>query len=212
MPAALEEIAEEEGVGLIVVGSTHRGKLGRILPGSVGSRLIQGAPCAVVIAPVGYSQDSRTPGSIIGVGFDGGAESWAALAFAADLARRLAAELRVLAVARPVISAAQLAPSAPTFEEAQRKHMRELLREALGTVPDDVTATGGVVDGDPATELARAAPELDFLVIGSRSYGPVRRVLLGSVARAVMETAACPAIVLPRHGADDSRDADPERA
>ncbi len=61
VPAALDEIAEAEGVDLIVVGSTHRGRVGRILPGSVGSRLLHGAPCAVGIAPVGYATRRRTP-------------------------------------------------------------------------------------------------------------------------------------------------------
>jgi hypothetical protein len=39
---------------------------------------------------------------------------------------------------------------------------------------------------------------LDLLVCGSRGYGPLRAVLLGSVSRVVTSAAACPVIVLPR--------------
>ena len=47
----LYQLAEEESAIAIVVGSTHRGQLGRVLPGSVGANLLQGAPCAVAVGP-----------------------------------------------------------------------------------------------------------------------------------------------------------------
>ncbi len=53
--AGLYRLAEEEGAIAVVVGSTHRGPLGRVFPGSVGANLLNGAPCAVVIAPRGYA-------------------------------------------------------------------------------------------------------------------------------------------------------------
>jgi hypothetical protein len=34
--------------------------------------------------------------------------------------------------------------------------------------------------------------------VGSRAYGPVRRVLLGSVAKQLVRSAPCPLIVTPR--------------
>jgi uncharacterized membrane protein YgaE (UPF0421/DUF939 family) len=39
---------------------------------------------------------------------------------------------------------------------------------------------------------------LGLLVLGSRGYGPVRSVLLGSVATRVISSAACPVMVVPR--------------
>jgi nucleotide-binding universal stress UspA family protein len=41
---------------------------------------------------------------------------------------------------------------------------------------------------------------LDVLVTGSRGYGAVRAVLLGSVSRALVRGAACPVVVSPRPG------------
>ena len=38
------------------------------------------------------------------------------------------------------------------------------------------------------------------MVIGSRAYGPIHHVLLGSVSARLMRTARCPLLVVPRAG------------
>ena len=73
------------------------------------------------------------------------------------------------------------------------------------------------LNGDPAREIAAQGVELDLLVLGSRGYGPLRRTLLGGVARDVVTLAPCPVIVLPRSSAEvsearEARDGDPALA
>lgn len=51
--------------------------------------------------------------------------------------------------------------------------------------------------GDPARIIVDASRHLDLLVCGSRGYGPLPAVLLGSVSRRVASEAHCPVIVLP---------------
>jgi nucleotide-binding universal stress UspA family protein len=46
--------------------------------------------------------------------------------------------------------------------------------------------------------LAEVSSEFDLLITGSRAYGPLRRTLLGSTTRRVLQSAACPVLVLPR--------------
>jgi nucleotide-binding universal stress UspA family protein len=46
-PRALHEAAEQFGAGLLVIGSTERGAIGRLLPGSTAERLMHGAPCPI---------------------------------------------------------------------------------------------------------------------------------------------------------------------
>jgi len=51
----LRELAVEHRAQLLVVGSSHRGPVGRIFPGSVGRKLLRGAPCPLAIAPRGFA-------------------------------------------------------------------------------------------------------------------------------------------------------------
>ena len=60
-PAAiLTLLAEREEFDVIVVGSPHRGPVGRVLIGSVARRPPHGAPCAVLVAPKGYADRATT--------------------------------------------------------------------------------------------------------------------------------------------------------
>lgn len=61
--------------------------------------------------------------------------------------------------------------------------------------------------GRDALELARLLAseteasiekDVDLLVLGSRGYGPLTRVLLGSVSRRAAQDAPCPVLVVPR--------------
>lgn len=94
---ALTELAEADDSSLIVIGSTHRGALGRVYPGSVGERLVNGAPCPVAIAPRGFARKEQFDLGLIGVGYDGTEESRLALREAADLAKQRGANLRLIA-------------------------------------------------------------------------------------------------------------------
>ena len=61
-----------------------------------------------------------------------------------------------------------------------------------------VPADGEVVEGDPADELVRASAHADLVVVGSRGWGPARRVMAGSTAQRVVHDASCPVLVAPR--------------
>ena len=60
-----------------------------------------------------------------------------------------------------------------------------------------------LLTGDAARVLAEASAELGLLICGSRGYGPLRAVLLGSVSAKLTRSAACPLLITPRgHGED----------
>ena len=62
-----------------------------------------------------------------------------------------------------------------------------------------------LVEGDAGERIAEeAAEELDLLVMGSRNYGPLRRVMVGSTAIRLMQHAPCPVLVIPRGAATPS--------
>ena len=60
------------------------------------------------------------------------------------------------------------------------------------------TATGELREGDPADQLRRAAtdPAGDLIVVGSRGYVGVTRIVMGSVAHAVLTHAHCSVLVI----------------
>jgi nucleotide-binding universal stress UspA family protein len=62
-----------------------------------------------------------------------------------------------------------------------------------------VRARGELLVGEVVDELSVVDEhDTDLLVCGSRSYGPVRRVLLGSVSAALVRQASVPVLVVPR--------------
>jgi nucleotide-binding universal stress UspA family protein len=206
----LQAIAEEIGASLIVVGSSHRSGIGRVFVGSVAESLLAGAPVPVAVAPHGYAgADNRL--ATIGCGFDGSPESEEALAWAAALARRGRARLQAFAVHSRVAFGAVSTTGAFGYrsaDDALRDELEQRMRAALAELPDGSDISGGVLEGDAATELAAASAELDLLVLGSRGYGSVRSALLGSVSRALVRSAACPVVVLPA-GSTVAHHADP---
>ncbi|HSI81020.1 MAG TPA: universal stress protein [Solirubrobacterales bacterium] len=193
-PRALAEAAAADGASLIVIGSTHRGAVGRVLPGTVGERLLEGARCAVAVAPRGYGSRQHPGLEEIGVGYDGRAEAREALTVAVSLAARVGASLRLIAVDR-TLEPHDLLPGElpPTRDE-----LALALDRALARIGDQVEASAEIVSGPAAAALADRGVELDLLVLGSRGYGPVRRTLLGGVSGEVMRTAPCPVVVVPR--------------
>ena len=200
-PAArgLHEVAEREQAEMIVVGSTHRHGLGRVMPGATAEKLLRGAGVPVVVAPAGWAGgDLRT----IGVGFDGTDESHAALRAAAALALANRADLLALSVfeaphpANPIFAVTGHGYTEITGD--MREERRRRLEEATETLPTDCACTAAVVNGDAAQVLADQSRRLDLLVIGSRGYGAARATLAGTVGHRLATASRCPLMLVPR--------------
>jgi nucleotide-binding universal stress UspA family protein len=61
-----------------------------------------------------------------------------------------------------------------------------------------VAATSQLREGDAVEEICAAARECDaaLLVVGAQGWGPVRRLLFGSVSSGVLHDAPCPVLVV----------------
>jgi nucleotide-binding universal stress UspA family protein len=200
---ALHLVAERNNADLIVVGSAHRGRIGRVLAGDVTAGTLHGAPCPVVVAPAGYA---RRGGKLetIGIGYDGSPESRAALELAHDLAETAGARLRIIDVVVPSEPGGSVWAYRPDWAEQARRR-REEAQERVERIVADVgdIATGAIAFGEPATELAHDGHALDLLVVGSRNYGPIRRLMLGSTSSRLVHQAPCPVLVTTRSIEDD---------
>jgi len=198
----LHELAEREQAEVVVVGSTHRGPLGRTYPGSTGDRLLQGSAWPVAVAPRGLREDPPPALRTIAVAFLDTPEAHEALDFAAALAQRSGARLRLLSVlpSRAEVFAPVVGRDAEVaFASRAREVFQAALDHALAGLGGRVEATGELLEGDVVDALATLdRRDADLLVCGSRGYGPIRRVLLGGVSSRLLRRAACPLLVVPR--------------
>jgi nucleotide-binding universal stress UspA family protein len=200
---ALEGLIAEARADLVVLGSTSRGALGRITPGSVAERLLHGAACPVAVAPRGWSA-SDAGLRVLAVGFDASPESRQALALATELAERASATVRVIGIVQGTpTGAARGGDAGVSGDPNVRRELRDALHEAVAELPSELRAQPVVAHGDAASELAAKAEEgVDLIVLGSRGYGPLRRVVLGSVSTELIRIAPCPVLVVPRAGSE----------
>jgi nucleotide-binding universal stress UspA family protein len=186
----LHELCEVIGADLLVVGSSRRGLLGRVLIGDDTSAALSGARCAIAIAPSNYSRQ-RGMTREIGVGYDGSPDSEHALSVARTLAVAWAAKLSAL----EVVALPSYAFVGPGAADNAPQH---LVEDAL----ERIASLGGVEPhaayGQPAEELALYSASVDLLIVGARGYGPVGRLIHGSTSQQLAHTARCPLLVLTR--------------
>lgn len=177
----LYELAEDEGADLLVTGSTGRGRLGRTLPGTTAESLLLAAPCAVAVAPLDYRDRVPARFERLGIAYVPGPEGDLALLLANGFARDAGAALVVI-----------------TAGEDPAPDVLARLHESVSRLGSDVPITPKLIPGAPADVLLTEAAELDLLIMASRRYGPLRRLLLGSVSHAVLQRCPCPVLVTPR--------------
>ncbi len=194
----LKRLAERREADLLVVGASHRGRVGRAILGSVSRAVLHGAPCPVAVAPKGCADRLARPATI-GVGYDGRPESRAALALAERAAEAYGARLSLLA-AIPPPEAFPLAPEEfhgwVGLAEDAMSTAREALDEALAGLR--VPAEGQVVSEHASRALERLSASVDLIVCGSRGWGAAKRVVLGSTSDRLIHRAECPVVVAPR--------------
>ena len=198
---ALQELAVRESAALVVLGSSQRGTLGRVVAGTTAERLLHGAPCSVAVVPDGFRARAGTPIKTIAVGHDGSPEAEAGLSAAVMTSQSLGAALRVVHVFSATeygMPALASWPGYITPPEVFQRFAHESLEQAMAAMPAHVDAEPVFVTGDAVTELVDQSKRADLLFLGSRGYGPHLAVLLGSVSGHVVRDAACTVVVVPR--------------
>ena len=204
VPRALARVVRREQRDLLVVGSSRSAPEGRVRIGKRTHQLLCNSECALAVAPRSLGGNLEQRLASLGVGYDGGPESRAALSWAGSIASAAGAKLRVRGVVDDRI---------PTvgWTEAGRERMltmwAELIEPEVESLHEDAQGAVSATDADAEIEVLRGIPgdalkqlcaEVDLLVIGSRRWGAVARVLLGSTGDELMHDACCPVVVVPR--------------
>ena len=198
----LHDVAEELGASLIVLGSqTER----RLLATSTGERVIAGAPCPVAMPPRGWRDRALHDLGRIGVAFVPTPDGREALRVAAMLALRVGARLHVVTVvAGPAeVMSYRIGEDVDRmYVSAAKETFEHSIEQAISELASDITASGEVIVGDDPVEMlaAMANSSFDAFFVGSRGYGPIRRVLLGGVASRLLRRLDIPAVIVPRAG------------
>ena len=201
---ALERVAAREHVDLVVLGSSPEAHTGQVRIGNRTRQLIGDAQCALAVAPRGFAEAGTVAIERIGVGYDGGPESDAALALAGVIARACGAELDVRAVVDDRIPTFGLrgprgSRIVAEWQSLIADDVEELRKQAIEAAKSaGVDARVEVLSGHPADLLLELSEEVDLLVLGSRRWGAVARLLLGSTGEALLHGGVCPMLVVPR--------------
>lgn len=203
---AIVEDARAVHADLIVVGSRGHGVIESMLLGSTSSEIVDHAPCPVLVAR------TDTVHSLV-FAEDGSEGALAALVFLETWPIFAGHPARIVSVAdvpapidpgiAPGVYGAMLDTYASARDETSQLHWR-LARESADRLTEaGLAAEPEERDGDPATQLVRAAEEhrADLIIVGSKGRTGLARLVLGSVARNVLLHAHCSVLVVrePHH-------------
>lgn len=203
--------AEEWAADLVVVGASGRSATERLLLGSVAERVVRHASVPVLVA---------RPGNGRGVlaATDLSDPSLPALSAGAAEARE--AGCRLLAMHALELSPGLVADATAAFGGGPLPPPPELVDQMRALAVDSLTTAVGlagapdaevvVAEGPAAAAVLAAATarDVDVVVIGTTGKTGLARLLLGSVAEAVVRTAPCSVLVV-RAAAGPSAEAGP---
>jgi nucleotide-binding universal stress UspA family protein len=183
--AKIDELRPE----LVILGSAPSHGIERYLPGHVALPVVHRSPVPVLVVRARSNRvpSERVTGPRVIVGVDFTSASTQAVKEGAKLVERLGGHLILLHVEALGAFAATQHPS----NIARLEHIvHNLASRGLDVTPS-------VLRGDPATSLLAEA-EMDpsaFIVVGTRRRSTAARVILGSVADAIVARAPCAVLI-----------------
>ena len=200
----LERLARAQHRDMLVVGSSRRGDEGVICIGGRTRQLMDDLKCALAIAPRGLSRQAPLTLRRVGIGYDGGTEAQAAFGAAARIASGAGAELvvrgvvddRVPALGWPNVWGGAMTESWQEMMDAEEANLRREVEELIAAA--GTPATIEIKRGRPATSLHELSGEVDLLVVGSRRWGPLARLVLGGTGERLVHGAKCSLLIIPR--------------
>ena len=199
--AAIVEDAKLWKPDLIVVGSRGHGPVETAVLGSVSAAIVDHATCPVLVARGDHA------GRVI-LAEDGSPAGMAARDIVAAWPAFATIPVVVLGVVD--VAAPWRSGIAPTMFGAAMDVYGDMITNARTTHRAIVAATeahlraagrtvsGELREGDPADQIRRAAtdPAGDLIVAGSRGHVGISRIVMGSVAHAVLTHAHCSVLVV----------------
>jgi nucleotide-binding universal stress UspA family protein len=198
---AIVDQARRMRADLVIVGSRGHGTIESMLLGSVSAEVVDHAPAPVLVA--------RGSGiARIVLAWDGSTCATQAADLLGAWPVFAGAEVRVVSVADfevpwwtgfPEPGSAEMMPMYVGAMEASDKQHEKLARDMTQQLrTKGIKAQADHRDGDAATEIlaAATAERADLIVVGTRGQTGLIRLVLGSVARNVLQHATCSVLVV----------------
>ena len=203
------EVAEELGVGLVVLGNRGHGRIRRALMGSVSMGVLRHAHCSVLIVRGHGPEQERE--SLLGrilVAIDGSEGACKAAQVAAEVANATGSEVHLVYAMQEERYKPHLGPEMwegweEGFEHAKRSAHSWVEQEAERMRGEGTKAVEShLLIGRPDAAIVWSAEELGagLVVVGSRGLGGISRALIGSVSDSVVRHAHCPVMVIRARG------------
>ena len=188
-------VAEDLGADLIALGTEGLTGIPRIIMGSVAEAVLRRAsrPVLVMRAGTHLSKPGQEPRRILHP-TDFSEESRAALSVARELARDLGIGLVLLHVLPAGGKAPGIVP--PTVDVTATRDALDLMQRLTDGADLKSPIQTALRQGETGAEILQAAKaaECDLIVMGTHGRSGLGRLLLGSVAEAVIHRAPCPVI------------------
>lgn len=188
-------------VDVIVMATNGRGAAGRILYGSVADRVAREASIPVLLVPGGY-RPFEPPISRILVPLDGSELAETAIPAAMELARELGLPIHTVCVAETRPGENSGVSGESRCDRTQRtstfaEHAARIyLADCIQRHGDAVATTFEVRSGGAVAELRRVIVPGDMVVMTTHGHRGLRRLILGSVADALVQQASAPILLL----------------
>ncbi len=194
-------VAEQENVGLILMGYPNRSRLERVILGQTTSKVIGHSPCDVLLVPEGAAINF----SRILVGIDGSRYSMDAGQRALELALAFGGEVHALTVLDIPMERSFLYGVMESARQESFPPLQTLIGqgERFG-----VRVTTEIIHGAPYEALVQYSERknIDLIVLGSYGRTAMARLLLGSVVERVAMISTRPTLVVKRLGKNGVRD------
>lgn len=182
---------------MLVVGTRGWSDRVDLSVGSVGAYCARHATVPVALIP--HHVPERRDHLDVVVGFDGSPHAHHALHWTLTHLRRSARVTAVRAFTDESVAGEALGPPPGTAEATARAELEDGVVAVLRHLSAHPAVELAVLPGDPRAVLRTVSDEADLLVVGSRGHGVLDRLLLGSVASALVHHPTVPTIVVPHH-------------
>ena len=193
-------IARQRQSDLICIGTHGRSGLARLALGSIAERVVQRAPCPVLVGRSG-KEGERNLFRRIAVAIDFSEFSPGLLQLARQVAGTEPVTLDLLHVVEEYpLNRSEFSADEPFVQDDLNARRSDAEKRLAALDVPEATVARRVLLGRPFVEINQYAAEnqIDLIIVGTHGRTGLRHWFLGSVAEMIVRKSPCSVLVMPR--------------